>query len=144
MKISINIKFITGPYGGGMQFANYLKIFLQSRNIKVVNNLDDKDIDIILHVSPFPYLSESSSYSFFDAYIYKLKHPETIIIQRINECDERKNTNYINKELILASRYSDYIVFIASWLKPLLEKKGLSSQKPSQVILNGADNKIFK
>lgn len=82
-------------------------------------------------------------YSFFDAYLYKIKHPSVKIITRINECDERKGTHYMNKLLIDASSYSDYIVFIASWLKPLLEKQGLNKDIPSSVILNGSDEQIF-
>ena len=144
MKVSINSKFLEGPHGGGIQFANYLRDFLGKNNIKVVNNLRDEDIDIILHINPFPFLTaQISAYSFIDAYIYKLHHPETIIIERVNECDERKGTHYMNDLLIMAGKYSDFIVFIASWLKPLLINRGLSEDKPSAVILNGADTRIF-
>lgn len=143
MKISINSKFFQGPYGGGMQFANYFKGFLEGKGIKVVNNLKDHDIDVIFHVNPFSFLRKSASYSFLDAYAYKLEHPKTIIIQRINECDERKGTKYVNKLLIEASKYSDAIIFIASWLKPLLEKAGLNKEKKSTIILHGSDNRIF-
>lgn len=140
MKISINSQFIKEPCGGGMQFANYLKGFLTKRDIKVVNHLKDSDIDIILHVSPFPFLNKTSCYSFFDAYIYKLRHPRTVIIHRVNECDERKGTNYMNSLLRKVSNYSDFTVFISSWLKPLIN---LPLNKFSTVILNGADNTIF-
>ena len=143
MKISLNSKFVEGPFGGGMQFTNYLKSFLEKCNIKVINHLKDNDIDIILHINPFPFLMSSSSYSALEAYAYKCKSPDTIIIQRINECDERKGTSYMNKLLINVSKYSDHIIFIADWLKPLFEKPGFNKQRESSVILNGADNSIF-
>ena len=143
MKVSLNIKVIEGPYGGGMQFARYMENFLKSRGCMVTHDLKDRDIDFILHINPFPFKSKASAYSFWDAYIYKLKHPDAIIIQRINECDERKKTNFMNKLLVQTSRYSDYLVFIASWLKPLMENTGLGKNKPGQVILNGADENIF-
>ena len=143
MKISLNTKFTEGASGGGMQFAKYLKKFLEGKNIEVVNDLTNDDIDIILHISPFTHLMSVASFSYFDAYIYKLKHPNTIIIQRINECDERKNTDYINELIIDASNYSDYLVYIAEWLKPLFEKKGMDKKIPSEIILNGADYDIF-
>ncbi len=143
MKVSLNTNFIEGPFGGGMQFANFLKSYLLSKNVKVINHLKDADIDVILHINPFPFLMQSSSYSFFDAYAYKLKHPKVAIIQRINECDERKGTNYMNQLQIKASRYSDYVVFIASWLIPLYIKQGFNSQKQNRVILNGADTSVF-
>lgn len=144
MKLSINSKFLEGPYGGGMQFANFIREFLSNKGHTVINHLCDEDIDIILHVNPFPFLTpQASSYSFLEAYRYKLTHPHTIVIERINECDERKGTHYINNLLVKASNHSDFVVFIASWLKPLLENKGLPPSKPNQVILNGADQHIF-
>ncbi|MCK9378661.1 MAG: hypothetical protein M0P97_00770 [Candidatus Moranbacteria bacterium] len=143
MKVSLNTRFIDGPAGGGMQFANYLKTYLKKKDVQVINHLKDKDIDIILHISPFPHLMSVASYSYFDAAIYKINHPSTIIVQRINECDERKGTNYINTLLVDVSRYSDFVVYIASWLKPLMEKNGLSKEIPSRIILNGADSNIF-
>lgn len=143
MKISLNSKLISGPYGGGMQFAKYLEDFLLAKNIEVVKDLRDDNIDIILHINPFPFLMKASAFSFFDAYLYKMRYPKTIIIQRVNECDERKGTGYMNKLLIKVSNYSDFIIFISSWLKPLLEKSGLSRNMPSGVIFNGVDTRIF-
>lgn len=142
MKVSFNIKFIEGPFGGSMQFAQSFKDFLKHRGGVVVNDLSEDDIDIILHIAPFPF-QEISSYTYIDAYRYKLSHPNVQIIERINECDERRGTKFMNRSLIDASHYSDHIVFIASWLKPLLESQGLSKDTPSSVILNGADHKIF-
>ncbi|MBT3948968.1 hypothetical protein HOF40_02670 [Candidatus Parcubacteria bacterium] len=143
MKVSLSIKKVEGPFGGGAIFANTVSDFLVSKGIEVVNDLNDKDIDIVLHVNPFPFLMQSSSYSFFNAFIYKLKHPKTIIIQGIHECDERKGTHYMNKLLVNACNHADFVIFVASWLKPLLEKNGLDKDKPSQVILHGVPEEIF-
>lgn len=144
MKVSINSKFVSGPYGGGMQFANYLRDFLKREGVDAVNDLKDTDIDIILHVNPFPHLTpEASAYSYLDAHKYKKSHPRAIIIERVNECDERKGTSHVNKLLAEAGSKSDFVVFIASWLRPLILKAGLSQEKPWRVILNGADAEIF-
>jgi hypothetical protein len=144
MKISLNTKFNEGPSGGGMKFAILLRDYLIKKGIKVINDLESDDIDVVFHITPFPFLmKKSSSYSFLDAYSYKLKHPKTVIIHRINECDERKGTNYMNKLLIKTAKYSDVLIFIASWLKPLLEKQGLDTSKPNKIILHGGDNKIY-
>lgn len=142
MKVSLNVKLLSGPYGGGMQFAHSLKKYLTDRDITVTTTLGEDDIDVILHIAPFPF-QEINSYTYIDAYRYKLSHPKTKIIERINECDERKNTHFMNWFLIDASRYADHTVFIASWLKPLLEAQGLSKEVYSSVILNGADHSIF-
>jgi len=143
MKISLNIKFIDGPYGGGMQFANSIKNALEYNNHIVVNHLNDNDIDIIFHIVPFPFIMSISSYSYIEAYLYKLNHPNTVIIHRINECDERKGTNYLNKLLVEASKFSDYTIYIASWLVPIFVNLGLNKGVNSCVILNGADSNIF-
>lgn len=144
MKVSINFKFLTEPFGGGAQLAGNLREYLMRQGVAVINNLNDSDIDVILNVNPFPFISgKISMYSFLDAYAYQLKHPNVRIVQRVNECDERKGTNYMNALLARASRYSDYVVFVGSWLKPLLEAKGFAREKPSRTILNGADSKIF-
>lgn len=144
MKVSINSKFYQGPYGGGVQFANGLKDYLESQGVNVINHLNDPDIDIILHVNPFPFLTGTiSAYSFLDAYSYQLKHPQALIVQRVNECDERKNTRHMNKLLVKASQYSDFVVLIGTWLKPLLEKAGLSPAKPTQTIVSGGDTRVF-
>ena len=47
MKISIGYKVIDGPWGGGNSFSIQLTEFLKEKNIEVINNLDDKDIDLI-------------------------------------------------------------------------------------------------
>lgn len=141
MKVSLNIRFIEGPFGGAMQFARSLKLYLEERGETVTNDLMDNDIDIILHIAPFPF-QEISAYSYIDAYRYKLGHPNAIIVLRINIVDEGKNTDYMNEMLCGAGKYSDHLVFIASWLKPILASHRLT-ERPSTIILNGADHHVF-
>lgn len=142
MKVSLNVKFIDGPFGGAMQFARTFREYLEKQHIDVITTLKDNDIDVIFHIVPYPHM-EICSYSFLDAAEYQHLHQKTKIILRINECDERKGTHHMNPLIIQAGRYSDYIIYISSWLKPLLEKQGLDPMIPSSVILNGADNTIF-
>ena len=47
MKISVGAKLIEGPFGGGNVFIINLVEFLKEKGYEVVNNLKDKDIDII-------------------------------------------------------------------------------------------------
>ena len=44
---------------------------------------------------------------------------KAIVVHRINECDERKNTKHMNRFLRWSNYCADYTVFIASWLKDL-------------------------
>jgi len=144
MKISINSKIIPGPFGGGMQFVNFLKGYIESHGHHVVFDLNDDDIDIIIHIAAFPFLFQNAKYSLFSANIYKLKHPNCKIIARINECDERKGTHHVNNIFALESYFSDVTVYISEWLKDLyINRYKFLQSKQIRLIRNGADPRIF-
>ena len=63
-------------------------------------------------------------------------------MHRINECDERKNTKYLNKYMMNANKVADYTVFVSTWLKNLYENQGIGT-KNNHVILAGANKEIF-
>ena len=65
-----------------------------------------------------------------------------MVAHRLNECDERKNTNFVNKYLIEANKISDYSIFVSSWLKDLYENQGINKSN-NNVIMAGADKNIF-
>ena len=65
-----------------------------------------------------------------------------ISIQRINECDERKQTNYVNRAIIKSNNNIDHTVFVSSWLKGVYEKSGIKL-KSSSVVLGGSDSNII-
>jgi len=142
MKVSIGTNIKDGPWGGGNLFAINLKNHLHSKGFKVVNNLDDDDIDIILITEPRR-TSESSAFTHIDVQKYlKFVNSETLVMHRINECDERKNTKYLNKYMINANKVADYTVFVSNWLKNLYENQGIST-KNNHVVLAGANKEIF-
>ena len=142
MKVSIGTNIKDGPWGGGNLFAINLKNHLYSKGFEVVNNLDDDDIDIILITEPRR-TSESSAFTHIDVQKYlKFINSETLVMHRINECDERKNTNYLNKYMINANKVADYTVFVSTWLKNLYENQGID-KKNNHVVLAGANKEIF-
>ena len=142
MKVSIGTNIKDGPWGGGNLFAINLSNFLRSKGIEVIYDLEDDDIDIILITEPRK-TSESSSFTHFDVENYlKYINFETIVIHRINECDERKNTNYVNKYLIYANKVADETIFVSKWLRDLYIKQGITS-KVNHVVYAGANNSIF-
>ena len=51
MKVSIGTNIKDGPWGGGNLFAINLKNYLESNKHKVVNNLDEDDIDLLMEES---------------------------------------------------------------------------------------------
>ena len=140
MKVAIGFEIKSSSWGGGNQFAKSLVKALLDKGHKVTHNLVDSDIDIILLTDPRSY-NDGVTFGSLEIIKYLMfKNNKAMVIHRINECDERKNTYHINKLLKWSNYCADYTVFIASWLKNLdLYHK----YKPSQVILNGGDKKIF-
>ena len=129
MKISVGAKLIEGPFGGGNVFIINLVEFLKEKGYEVVNNLKDKDIDIIFLVNPL-LGSTTSTFNNIDIdYYLTFKNKSAITVQRINECDERKNTNYVNNKIISSNKNIDLTVFVSEWLKELYVIEGINSKK---------------
>jgi len=142
MKIALGSIIQEGPWGGGNQFIINIKNYFECKGHEIFFDLKEKNLDIILMTDPRP-KSSSAAFNHFDIYNYISKNPDTIIVHRINECDERKNTFGVNKNLIYANHFADYTIFISSWLKNLFSKYKNFNENNSKVILNGADYKIF-
>ena len=142
MKVSIGSKIIDGPYGGGNTFVLNLKKFLEDNDHTVIDNLKEDDIDIILLINPLRF-SEISTFDHFDIYKYLNEvNNKAIVVQRINECDERKNTRNVNKQIMFANKISDFTIYVSSWLDELYRSHGLNSNE-RLVIKSGSDNIIF-
>ena len=143
LKVSIGTNIQDGPWGGGNLFAVNLSRYLNNKGHEVVYNLDDKNIDIILLTEPRK-TSPSSAYTNFEIQNYiNYKNPNAIVIHRVNECDEHKDTTYINKYISYANKCADATVFVSSWIKDLYsDYEGINS-KLSKVILSGADSNQF-
>ena len=142
MKISIGAKTFDGPWGGGNLFVKNLAEYLRSKGHKVCFDLYSDDLDLILLTDPRK-TSSSSAFTHKEIINYKKYiNNDVLVVHRINECDERKNTNFVNKYLMYANTYSDYTVFVSSWIKNLYKEQGLNVEN-SSVILAGADKEIF-
>ena len=142
MKISIGTNIKDGPWGGGNLFAINLKNYLIENNHQVINNLEDENIDLILLTEP-RITSESSAFTDFDVFKYLTKiNNQTLVVHRINECDERKNTKNVNKTLLEANKVADATIFVSTWLMNLFLSIGINDKKVN-VIYAGADEKIF-
>ena len=142
MKISIGTNIKEGPWGGGNLFAINLRNYLIKQGHNVVHNLKDDDIDIILITEPRK-TSESSAFTHIEVLDYlSYVKSDTLVVHWFNECDERKNTNYVNKYLINANKVADHTIFVSDWLKQLYVNQGLIRDN-LDVIYAGADENIF-
>jgi len=143
MKISIGSKIVQGPWGGGNLFAINLSNYLKSNGHSVTYDLSHPDIDLILLTDPRSRSESSSTFNHIEIEKYKkYVNPNVAVVQRINECDERKNTTNINKFYLDASESADHVVFVSSWLRNIYTSIGMDKDKTS-VILAGANKKIF-
>lgn len=141
MKVAINQQPYEGPWGGGNRFVKSLTEALRSEGHEVVHTLASP-VDIILMVET---RVRSPNVCFGAGAIlrYLLRNPNTIVIHRINECDERKGgKKFITHRLLRANYAADLTVFVGAWLMDLPAWK-THDRKVCHVILNGADTDIF-
>ena len=142
MRISINANKIDGPYGGGNQFANALEKYLSAKGHEIFRTLVS-NIDVILIVSSKTH-PVTTSYTIEEISEYTKLNPNTIVVQRINTCDEQRGRDLgINRALLDANRLADYTVFVSSFIQELYKKHGMDMSKPYGIILNSADEEIF-
>jgi len=130
------------PWGGGNKFAIDLSNYLKAKGWKVNSDLKDKDIDIILMTEPRKY-SQTSNYNQLRISRYLIVNPNTIVVHRINNCDEGRNTKNLNKYLARANKVADCTIFISNYLKEIYIDKGLIKNNIFFVIKNGANSKLF-
>jgi len=142
LKVSIGSKFVEGPYGGGNLFVKNLSKYLIKKGVDVVYDLSDVDIDIILIINPLK-SSEMSTFNHLDAYYYKqFVNKESMILHRINECDERKLTKGLNDFYMKANEIADHTVFVSTWISNIYKNLGMDKEKFT-VILGGGDSSVF-
>jgi hypothetical protein len=139
MKVGINARPLDGPWGGGNRFVQAFASALSDRG-HVPTFALDADVDVILIVDP---RSRNPQVTFTPRQVLtRLRQkPETTVIHRVNECDERKGTRTMNARLRLANYGADHTVFIASWLQNLAVWR---RETPASIILNGADPRVFR
>ena len=101
----------------------YLSNFLINNGHDVIYDLGDKDIDLILLTDPRSRKESSSTFNHQDIESYKKYINQNVsVVQRINECDERKNTTGTNQIYLEASNTADHVIFVSSWLRDLYLK----------------------
>lgn len=143
MKIAINLKPSDGISGGGITFLKLLVNELIKSNNKVSFNLNEQDLDFILIMDPrWNHSNNSFNSKQILKYLTKI-NPRVIVVHRINECDERKNTNFMNKKLRQINYLADSTVFVGKWLLDLKVKNKLNSHDLDAIIRNGADKTTF-
>ncbi len=143
MKISIGSKIVEGPWGGGNLFVTNISSYLRDKGHEVIYNLSEKDIDLIILTDPRSRKESTSTFNHLEINKYKkLVNNNVAVVQRINECDERKGTENINSFYLEVSDSCDHVVFVSTWLRDIYVNLGMDINKTS-VLLAGANSDIF-
>lgn len=142
MIISINANIVEGPWGGANQVVKTLYKYLTQQGHTVISSLKSKKIDLILMIHPNRYL-RICSYGIDDIKNYIALHPNTVLVHRLNTCDEPRGTNHENKLLLEANQFADYTVFVSAYMRDIFVKNGFDVKRPYSVIHTGADENVF-
>ena len=113
MKIFFNRVPRKEPYGGGNQFLIGITEKLEELGHQIAYHLEE-NIDLIFLMDPRP---GDIGYSLEHVALYKSHNPAVKIFHRVNECDKRKGTNFMDGMLMASMNIADEVVFISNWLK---------------------------
>ena len=92
MKVYFNRKIVNSSWGGGNNFVKNMSQHLISSGHNVVYDLEE-GIDILFMIDPRP---SEHGYSINEIINYKMRNRNSLLVHRINECDKRKNTNFMD------------------------------------------------
>lgn len=139
LRVAINLKPTPSPWGGGNQFAQQLSDYLISQGHEVVYKLDSNITAILIIDSKM----SGPLFTIHEIKKFKSKRPQIPCIHRINECDKRKASHFIDKVLSETNEVADVTVFISNWLKDYFSSRWFDTNRPHCVIQNAADSTIF-
>ena len=138
MKILINRKPVAGPWGGGNAFVKALVSELEVSGHKVTHTIEP-DINCFFAMDPRP----DSSCPGIGDFLQQFAHRKIPIVQRINECDARKNTEHMDNLLLQCSQYLSQTIFVSAWMQNYFLQKGWRCPNTTY-IHNGVDKSVFK
>jgi len=139
-RIAFNQRPARGPWGGSSAFVSQLGPLLQRRGYEVVFDLE-RPVDMIVLVDPR--LGEYKPFGLDEIARYKERHPDTRVLHRVNECDQRKGTDFMDELLSQANELADFTVFISEWLRDYHAARWFDGARPNAVVYNGADPAVF-
>jgi len=139
-RIVFTQKPVKGSWGGSNQFVIQMGELLRHRGFEVGYDLD-RGADLIVVVDPRKAANKLIAYEEIEA--YKGVNPDVRVLHRVNECDQRKGTDFIDDLLAQINELADFTVFISQWLRDHHAGNWFDLSRPNSVIYNGADPAIF-
>jgi glycosyltransferase involved in cell wall biosynthesis len=139
--VAINMRATSGPWGGSSTFVAQLQMFLEKRGWRVTYRLSP-EVDAIVVIDPREDL-QRKAFGLTEIIAHRKKHPHVRVIHRVNECDQRKGTSFMDPLLAEANAHADFTVFIAEWLRDYHAARWFDTTRPHAVIYNGAECGVF-
>lgn len=136
MKIYINRTPKNGPWGGGNLATREIFDHMVKNDLTCKNQ--PPDVLLVLGLE-----QEDGNGSLEQCLQYKLKNKGSKLIIRVNDCDARKATSYVDDRFLAASQFADGTIFVSKWMQDYFVTKGWDCKK-NVVIVNGVDQEIFK
>jgi hypothetical protein len=130
-----------GSWGGSSVFVHQFVRALRQRGYRAVFDLKGK-VDVVALIDPRADLL-NKSFGMEDILQYRKKHPNVKILHRINECDQRKGTAFMDEALRQANAHADYTVFISDWLSDYFTCRWFDARRVHATIYNGAEEAVF-
>ena len=139
--LAISMAPTWSPWGGASPFVWQLADFLKRRGWKIQYALDPLP-DAVLVIDP-RMDHPKKKYGLEELVRFRADHPKIPILHRINECDQRKGTAFMDELLRQTSELCDYTVFIAEWLRDYFVERWFDPSRPHTCIYNGADPSVY-
>ncbi len=139
--VAFNMRPSTGPWGGSGAFVNQMEAYLRRQGYGVRYDLK-RPVDVIVLIDPREDL-ENKAFGCCEIAAYTQRNPGARVLHRINECDQRKATPFMDALLAEANRLADQTVFISDWLCDYHAQRWFDRAKPHCCIYNGADPRFF-
>lgn len=139
-RVAINLRPTLAPWGGGNQWAQQIGRYLAARGWAVHFDLAAR-VDMIVLVDPR--VGGPITFGPEEIRAYKHQHPEVRCLHRVNECDARKGTDFMDELLAGANKVADFTVFVSDWLRQYHTARCFDTSQPHAVIANGADPVVF-
>lgn len=136
MKLLVNRRPVSGPWGGGNAFTQTLFYQAPTRGIDVYTTYPAPLADAILVIDP---REDELRISYREIIEYKrVWRDRTKLVFRINECDARKGEQDVIDPLIRkVGEHADHCIFISEWLRDHHFERGFKTSGKVSVIHNG-------
>jgi glycosyltransferase involved in cell wall biosynthesis len=139
--VAFNMKPVKGPWGGSSPFVVQFATFLERLGYRVTYRLEP-GTDVVVLIDP---RTDLPNKPFGPAEIasFRKSHPRLRVLHRVNECDGRKGTDFMDNLLAEANGVADATVFISRWVRDYHAERWFDASRHHEVIYNAADRAVF-